>query len=543
MALKKFVKFNSEKGYLDNKDDINYYASQLMRKVAFGGMLGDFDENGLYVVKQKIVEELISMPKVIVEIVGDSDLIRSTVKGDAFFHFILSVENNKATLKLLEKIPYQSNRDFNTGVYSDINEYILDEVEIPDKDFNRNALYDKYNISTEAEGEALSLLDADEETIALYYNLIQKLKINYLVQNAIVLKEKDIEEIEADYFEAMLGVLAEYEEYGAKVKESTQEALAEKHSFVLISRPFFQQTINEVLDSHIEQHLSILSPEQKEQFLLKVRDIKAQYYDKFKKLVPMQIDLHSGVRFDNAQILEQGIIGALAQEVITKGFTSSDVRKVVIDESELQLPLNKIKDNVNENKEAAKRDNAGAKEITNNRKRTQDFYKEIETKQKASLLTPDSTLISTAISEKTEAKEVNNQKAKVSVAGSNSVSKTTNPNKNQQQNKKVANVNKITKAPTVNKSAPSKKPDQKKQVNATADKKGGVSYSYSSYGSSSNGKEGEQAKTAQPAEVVADPMSTILEQNLFNDSLQTSGASVDRESQKELNNNVIGKGV
>ena len=94
MAVKKFLKFDSEKGYLDNKDDINYFATSQMRKVAFGKMLGDFDENGLYVINSKIVEELIKMPKVIVEMVDGADLVRSKVKADAFFHFILSVEDN-----------------------------------------------------------------------------------------------------------------------------------------------------------------------------------------------------------------------------------------------------------------------------------------------------------------------------------------------------------------------------------------------------------------------------------------------------------------
>ena len=68
----------------------------------------------------------------------------------------------RINLKLLEKIHYQSNRDFNSGLYSNINEYVLDEVIVPDKDFDRNALYQKYNISTENDGEVLSIFDMDE---------------------------------------------------------------------------------------------------------------------------------------------------------------------------------------------------------------------------------------------------------------------------------------------------------------------------------------------------------------------------------------------
>ena len=49
----------------------------------------------------------------------------------------------------------------------------------------------------------LSIFDMDELSIALYFNIVEKLKGNYLVQNELMLKEKQLEEIEADYFEDM----------------------------------------------------------------------------------------------------------------------------------------------------------------------------------------------------------------------------------------------------------------------------------------------------------------------------------------------------
>ncbi|MFQ6723732.1 MAG: hypothetical protein ACLRFE_00155 [Clostridia bacterium] len=405
MAVRKFVKLDSEKGYLDNKDDINYYISTLMRKVAFGKMLGDFDENGLYVINQKIVNELIKMPKVVVEVIEDSDLIRSKVKADSFFHFILSIEDNKAVFKLLEKIPYQSNRDFNVGVYSNINEYVLDEMIVTDKDFNRNALYEKYNISVENNGEVLSIFDMDELSIALYYNIVEKLKVNYLVQNELILKEKELESVEADYFESMLNVLAEFKEFGDKVVTSVKEDLAQKHSFVIISKPFFQKTVNEIVDSYIDFHIQDLSPELKEQVLNRIREIKAEYYQRFKALLPVQIGNKAGVRFDANQILQEGIIGGLAQEISTKGFTSSDVRKILIDEDELQLPIAKIKEIVNENEEICKRDNARAVDITKGREKTAKFYADLEKESKVELLKPDTTLIKSKIDERVEVKK------------------------------------------------------------------------------------------------------------------------------------------
>lgn len=392
MAVKKYIKFDSEKGYLDNKDDINYFSTNQMRKVAFGKMLGEFDENGLYVINSKIVDELIRMPKVIVEIIEGADLIRSTVKADSFFHFILTVEDNKAKFKLLEKVHYQSNRDFNSGLYSNINEYVLDEVIVTDRDFDRNALYQKYNISTENNGDALSIFDMDELSIAMYYNLTDKLKINYLVQNALMLKEKQLEQIEANYFEGVLNVLSEFKDFGKQVTDGIKKDLVEKHTFVIASKPFFQHTVNEVMDSYIGMFLQDLSPEQREEFETKYRQVKSEYYEKFKKIVPIEISQKAGVRFDANQIVQEGVIGSLVQEIQTKGYTSSDVRKIVINEDELQLPVSKIRDVVHQNEEVASRDNARARDILRGREQTTKFYKELEKENNIEVLT-DTTLI------------------------------------------------------------------------------------------------------------------------------------------------------
>ena len=417
MAIKKYFKFDTEKGYLEDKNDINYFASSQMRKVAFGKMLGDFDENGLYVINEKIVEELIKMPKVIVEMVEGADLIRSKVKAESFFHFILTIEDNKASFKLLEKIHYQSNRNFDSGVYSNINEYVIDEVVVPDKDFDRNALYQKYNISTENDGEVLSIFDMDELSLALYYNIVEKLKVNYLVQNAMILKEKELESLEADYFESVLAVIVEFAEFGKNITDSVKKDLAEKHNFVIVNKPFFQHTVNEILDGYIDQYIQQLTEEQREQILPKLRAVKAEYYEKFKKLLPVQIAQKAGVRFDKTQIDEQNLIDGAIRELFTKGYTSSDIRKIVINEDELQLSISKIRQMVKENEEICKRDNTKAKDITTDRPLTTQFYDELEKENKVDILKPDTTLIKSAIDEKSAEQKKDDVKKAEKVAG------------------------------------------------------------------------------------------------------------------------------
>lgn len=378
MAVKKYIKPDSEKGYLEDKDDINYFATSQMKKVAFGCMLGDFDENGVYVVSEKIVNELIKMPKVIVENVEGTDLIRSKVKADAFFHFILSIEGNKARLSLLEKINYHSNRNLNSGAYSNINEYLLDEMIVPDKDVNRDALYQKYNIATEDDGDVLSIFDMDELSIALYYNLIGKIKLNYLMQNKLVLCEKEGEQIEADYFEAVLESVSGYKDFENKLLEEFKASLAEKHSFVIPSKPFYQATINEILDGVIDANVQDLSEEDKNAFLIKYRGIKAEYYKKYKQLLTIHIEQEAGVKLDRNKLVEESVIGTLSRESETKGYTASDVRRIAVDESELQLNAEKIKGILHENLTFSEQDRSRVKDITKGRKRTAELYKQIE---------------------------------------------------------------------------------------------------------------------------------------------------------------------
>ena len=462
MAVKKFLKFDTDKGFLDNKDDINYYATTQMRKVVFGGMLGDFDENGFYVISQKIVNELITMPKVIVDAVDGSELMRSKVKADTFFHFILSVECNKARLSLLEKIYHQSNKTFNSGSYSDINEYVLDEVIVPDKDFNRNALYQKYNIVPQDDGEALTIFDADEQTIALYYNIIEKIKINYLTQDKMILKEKEIEDIEANYFEQVLALIAEFPVIEKEVKQDVQDVLTEKHNFVIVSNPFFQQTVNEVVDTSVDKHAEKLEKDKKEEFLTKLRQIKAEYYDALKKLLAIQIKQSAGVRFNASQVNEEGIIGSLVRELETKGYTSSDIRRILINDDELQLTIEKIKSIVEEDKKECVRNNFNAKDLTKGRPTTKKFYDDLAKERQVDMLNPDKHLINEAI----DNANVKENKADVTVSTGLIASKGATAS----NSKKPVAVSSAKKVDDTKKAAATKKTAVKQEVKKSAPK-------------------------------------------------------------------------
>jgi len=106
MNGRKYFKFDEVNQFLEHESDINYFSLNQARRVAVGNMLGDFDQNGFYVVDEKITKQLIAMPKIIVDSLEDVDLIRSAVKFDNYLHFMLVVSENKASLILLEKINF-----------------------------------------------------------------------------------------------------------------------------------------------------------------------------------------------------------------------------------------------------------------------------------------------------------------------------------------------------------------------------------------------------------------------------------------------------
>jgi len=203
----------------------------------------------------------------------------------------------------------------------------------------------------------------------------------------------------------MLAILNEYNEFGDIVTKALKNDLSEKHSFVIVSKPFFQKTVNEVLDSFIDLYIQDLPAEKREEILNKIREIKAQYYQKFKALIPIQITQKAGVRFDTNQVVEEGLIDGLIKEIRTKGFTSSDVRKILVKDDELQLSIAKIKEMITENEETCKRNNAKAKDITTGRELTKKFYNDLEKENQVAILKPDTTLIKSAIEEKTDKKE------------------------------------------------------------------------------------------------------------------------------------------
>lgn len=262
--MAKYYKQDSEKGYIEDSAQIEAQKFNNVRHSVLGYMLGDFDDNGFYRVNPEIVSELISMPKYIFETMDNIEICQSTLKFDKQISFMVVFEGNKATLSLIEKVSYESNHALNSGTWSNVNEYVLDEYETSGE-INRQMLYLKWNISTYP-GAVIDIFSCDPELLEKYFNIVNRFKYN-LKANALLLeKHKELEEIEAEYFLDIFEILKDYPELKVAVEKQIQVTLEEKKEFLKIDKPNFAKTLNEVLEKAIEDNIDVLKENEKETF-------------------------------------------------------------------------------------------------------------------------------------------------------------------------------------------------------------------------------------------------------------------------------------
>ena len=262
--MSQYVKKDTELGYIEDNAEIEYTRFNNMRHAVLGYMLGDFDTNGNYFVSDEIVRELISIKKYYVDTINEIDICRSAIKLDKQITFFVDIQNDKATLSLAEKLNFGANHKLNSGVYSNINEYVLDELELTGP-IDRNAIYSHWNIDT-FQGETLDVFHMDPETLAKHFNVVNRYKYLLAANTVLLQKEEKLEEIEAKYSNRIMAILAKYPKLKDAVMQDVKLAMEEKKDFLRIDKPNFAKTLNEVIEDSIQEHLDLLSAKEQEKF-------------------------------------------------------------------------------------------------------------------------------------------------------------------------------------------------------------------------------------------------------------------------------------
>lgn len=262
--MAQYLKPDSELGYVEDLAEIEFLKFNNLRHSVLGCMLGDFDELGSYVVSPEIVKELISMEKYIVETYDNIELCRSTLKLDKQISFIVTLEGNKATLSLVEKLNYEANFTLDSGTYSNINEYILDTVETSGE-VNRNFLYDRWNIKL-VPGNIVDIFNCDDSVLEKYFGIVNRFKYLLRANATLLKKESVVEELESEYAKSVLNILQHYPNLNKAVIDEIKTSLQEKKDSISIKKPFFVKSFNELLENAIQKNLNTLTEQETLEF-------------------------------------------------------------------------------------------------------------------------------------------------------------------------------------------------------------------------------------------------------------------------------------
>ena len=262
--MAKYLKQDCIEGYIDDNAEIEYAQFCNLRHTILGCMMGDFDTQGRYCVAPEIVDELIKMPKYLVDSMDNIEVCASELKLDKQLTFLVTFESDRVTLSLMEKISFEGNIKLNSGTYSNINEYVLDSIETSGV-VNKNTIYSMWNIKEQG-GTALDVFNMDEQTIAAYFNIVNRFKY-LMVANTILLEnQQKLEEIESGYANRMLDILKLYPKLKQKVEKELKSTLEEKKDFIKVDKPNFAKTINEIIEKAIENNIDVLNDKEKESF-------------------------------------------------------------------------------------------------------------------------------------------------------------------------------------------------------------------------------------------------------------------------------------
>ena len=96
--MAKYLKQDSDLGYVEDSAEIEYLKFNNLRHTILGYMWGDFNSEGEYVISPDIQRELIAMKKYVVDTIDNIDICYSNIKFDKQITFMVTLEGNRATL-------------------------------------------------------------------------------------------------------------------------------------------------------------------------------------------------------------------------------------------------------------------------------------------------------------------------------------------------------------------------------------------------------------------------------------------------------------
>jgi hypothetical protein len=234
-------------GVLSDASEIAYYKQTQANDVLNNLLLGDFNQNGNYIIKKEVLVELLKITKVLQHTYGKTLFCISLkdIKTYGNLEFAVKVERKEggkavASLELLEAINKIG------GYYQNINTVLLATyTDIYDMDFIKK-VYQAFNIiSKEDEFKGRKKLENEtiDEILARKDYLSALLKIS----------ELNLSDTERKFYEARIAALSKSGDYGKAVLVRMQlEANKISKLFLKPNTPQYFQKMNQLLDKVLE---------------------------------------------------------------------------------------------------------------------------------------------------------------------------------------------------------------------------------------------------------------------------------------------------
>ena len=234
---------DSEKGFTRNSIEISLLKANKKYDVVSNMLLGNFDENGKYIIPKEILQELISIKKYISQKNNEGTLVKGIYKDGFSFNFLLTTPKENKENGTANSILYIQE------LISKVNGYIQNTLSTPvgtyvykyDEFFKQNS-WKAFNIFEKDDGQ-------DDKTLKISTKFIDA-RYNYLNQVAKASQEL-YKQLEENYFNRRVSILNEIPQ-GAIVLSEFNKKREKLDKYFIAQNKNKYRFLNELLTSILE---------------------------------------------------------------------------------------------------------------------------------------------------------------------------------------------------------------------------------------------------------------------------------------------------
>lgn len=245
----RYVRADTQGGYLYNKSEIDYFRQSQMLDVIDNLMLGDFNKKGSYIMDKGIVDQLVKLRKIYQYSFGSTTFCQSAqnIGGFGNIDFAIKMKSNKqdgtvsANLQVLETI------DRANGYYQNTNSATIATYTAKDTPSFVVDMLKHFNVISKKE-DGLLATETKEEDVGL---IVARKKYEKILKDGMLGKTEDKYKA---LFQKRLKLLSKAG-IGKKIlQEFEKETYKVNGWFLKEGMPGYYRYLNQILDGLVEMH-------------------------------------------------------------------------------------------------------------------------------------------------------------------------------------------------------------------------------------------------------------------------------------------------